>query len=230
MATAEVDAKPATPSASELPDYLTDPDATSRDDAQWRYGKAPDYSNTRRVWEQSMSFAVYHNPVSMRLYPYTSIFILTDPTPPSSKLFQTVPKLSQALLTHLTPSPSPNPLSSKLTPPLPSKIPHPRPPLPPLPNPKPRQKLGSRSLLQAPPLRLAHHRLPPLFLLHQRPPSAIRRTHATRRHLLRRHLRQRILRSGTQRFCKLAQELQADDEDVCLGGAGGLFGAAGLRF
>lgn len=39
-----------------LPDYLTDPDAVSKDvDAAWRYGKPPDYTNTRNVWKASLS-------------------------------------------------------------------------------------------------------------------------------------------------------------------------------
>jgi hypothetical protein len=36
-----------------IPDYMLDPNAVTKDDAVWRGGKAPDYSNTRRVWEQS---------------------------------------------------------------------------------------------------------------------------------------------------------------------------------
>lgn len=37
-----------------VPDYLSDPDATLKDaHASWRYGKAPDYSNTRKVWAES---------------------------------------------------------------------------------------------------------------------------------------------------------------------------------
>lgn len=35
------------------PDYLTNPDAVSGDSANWRNGRAPDYSNTRRVWAQT---------------------------------------------------------------------------------------------------------------------------------------------------------------------------------
>lgn len=35
------------------PDYLTDPNAVLRDEANWRYGRAPDYSNTREVFKQS---------------------------------------------------------------------------------------------------------------------------------------------------------------------------------
>ncbi|KAH8652811.1 hypothetical protein BGZ60DRAFT_420288 [Tricladium varicosporioides] len=52
MAAADVQAPPAeTPG---LPDYLLDPNATLKDDsAKWRYGRAPDYSKTRDVYEQT---------------------------------------------------------------------------------------------------------------------------------------------------------------------------------
>ncbi len=36
-----------------LPDYLLDPNAVLKDAAEWRYGKAPDYSKTRSVYQQS---------------------------------------------------------------------------------------------------------------------------------------------------------------------------------
>lgn len=37
-----------------LPDYMTDPNAVLKDtDASWRYGKPPDYTNTRRVFAES---------------------------------------------------------------------------------------------------------------------------------------------------------------------------------
>ncbi|KAI0132747.1 hypothetical protein BJ170DRAFT_700499 [Xylariales sp. AK1849] len=39
---------------SELPDYMTDPNAVLKDlDAAWRYGKPPDYSNTRRAFAET---------------------------------------------------------------------------------------------------------------------------------------------------------------------------------
>lgn len=47
MSTSAVKPSPA------LPDYLTDPNAVLEDAADWRYGKPPDYSNTRAVWERS---------------------------------------------------------------------------------------------------------------------------------------------------------------------------------
>lgn len=49
MATAEVEVPPPA-----LPDYLLDPNAVLKDySAKWRYGQAPDYSNTRKVYDQS---------------------------------------------------------------------------------------------------------------------------------------------------------------------------------
>ena len=49
MSATEVQAAP-TPA---LPDYLSDPNAVLKDASEWRYGKAPDYSKTRTVFEQS---------------------------------------------------------------------------------------------------------------------------------------------------------------------------------
>ncbi|KAK7981886.1 hypothetical protein PG988_004124 [Apiospora saccharicola] len=41
---------------AELPDYMTDPNAVLRDfDAEWRHGQPPDYSKTRKVFEQKKS-------------------------------------------------------------------------------------------------------------------------------------------------------------------------------
>lgn len=55
MAASDVQAPP-TEAALALPDYLTDPDAVLKDkDAKWRYGRAPDYSKTRKVFEESKS-------------------------------------------------------------------------------------------------------------------------------------------------------------------------------
>ena len=39
--------------AAGTPDFLTSPDAVLKDEAAWRYGRAPDYSNTREVFRQS---------------------------------------------------------------------------------------------------------------------------------------------------------------------------------
>jgi len=53
MATAEVQQQPAEP-APALPDYVTSPNAVLGDsEAKWRYGRAPDYSKTRKVWAES---------------------------------------------------------------------------------------------------------------------------------------------------------------------------------
>ena len=41
------------PAASALPDYVLSPNAVFNDEgSQWRYGRPPDYSKTRKVWEE----------------------------------------------------------------------------------------------------------------------------------------------------------------------------------
>ncbi|PQE24080.1 pathogen-related protein [Rutstroemia sp. NJR-2017a BVV2] len=53
MASADVEAPPADPTAG-LPDYLLDPNAVMKDlDAKWRYKQPPDYTNTRKVYAQT---------------------------------------------------------------------------------------------------------------------------------------------------------------------------------
>lgn len=53
MAAVEVEAPK---EAAAVPDYLASPNAVFDDkDVQWRYGRAPDYSKTRAVWEESKS-------------------------------------------------------------------------------------------------------------------------------------------------------------------------------
>jgi hypothetical protein len=43
-----------TQAAPSLPDYVTDPDAVLKDkNVNWRYGRAPDYSKTRKVFAES---------------------------------------------------------------------------------------------------------------------------------------------------------------------------------
>ncbi|EEQ33303.1 hypothetical protein McanMca71_006473 [Microsporum canis] len=37
--------------ARALPDYVLDPNAVLKDDIKWRYGRAPDYSKTRKAYE-----------------------------------------------------------------------------------------------------------------------------------------------------------------------------------
>ena len=46
---------PTEPAAPALPDYVTDPDAVLKDTADWRYGRAPDYSKTRKVYAETKS-------------------------------------------------------------------------------------------------------------------------------------------------------------------------------
>jgi len=53
MASVETSAPPAEATPA-LPDYLTDPNAVLKDaEAEWRYGRAPDYSKTRAVYQES---------------------------------------------------------------------------------------------------------------------------------------------------------------------------------
>lgn len=51
---ADVNTQDAPVETPALPDYLLDPNAVLKDTANWRYGKAPDYSNTRKVFNESM--------------------------------------------------------------------------------------------------------------------------------------------------------------------------------
>lgn len=56
MAAAEVQSpmeSVATEPTPGVPDYLASPNAVFNDvGVKWRYGKAPDYSKTRKVWEE----------------------------------------------------------------------------------------------------------------------------------------------------------------------------------
>jgi len=54
MADADVAQQAASKPAPAIPDYLATPNAVFSDEGvQWRYGKPPDYSKTRKVWEES---------------------------------------------------------------------------------------------------------------------------------------------------------------------------------
>jgi hypothetical protein len=58
MATVDVQSQPA--EAPGLPDYLLDPNAVLKDSSvNWRYGRAPDYSNTRKVYNESTFFLIH---------------------------------------------------------------------------------------------------------------------------------------------------------------------------
>jgi hypothetical protein len=49
MASAETEA-----AAPGLPDYVLDADAVLKDEnVNWRHGRAPDYSKTRKIWSES---------------------------------------------------------------------------------------------------------------------------------------------------------------------------------
>ncbi|KAF2131200.1 hypothetical protein P153DRAFT_287636 [Dothidotthia symphoricarpi CBS 119687] len=52
------------PPAPELPDYVTDPNAVLKDEGvKWRYGRAPDYTKTRKVFEETKEKT--HAPLSL---------------------------------------------------------------------------------------------------------------------------------------------------------------------
>lgn len=75
-------------SQPELPDYLTDPNAVLKDhQAKWRYGRAPDYSKTRKVFEESEScfafppFRLVHAILFLSTGPLPSVFFTSFPKP-----------------------------------------------------------------------------------------------------------------------------------------------------
>ena len=69
MASADAQTAP-TDSNPGLPDYLCDPNAVLKDhDAKWRYGRAPDYSNTRKVYEESGSIHSCTPSICFRIIP-----------------------------------------------------------------------------------------------------------------------------------------------------------------
>ena len=60
MATADVQKPVQAEAAPGIPDYLADPDAVLRDGtAKWRYGRAPDYSKTRKVYAESTYLPIF---------------------------------------------------------------------------------------------------------------------------------------------------------------------------
>lgn len=53
MATVDVQQPVQDKPAAAIPDYLADPDAVLKDtNSKWRYGRAPDYSKTRKVYAE----------------------------------------------------------------------------------------------------------------------------------------------------------------------------------
>lgn len=59
----------ASPAAPDLPDHLVNPNAVIVDEGvEWRYGKPPDYSKTRKEWARSkclMTSSRYHRQAAM---------------------------------------------------------------------------------------------------------------------------------------------------------------------
>jgi hypothetical protein len=62
--------QPASDKEPSVPDYLSNPSAVLDDaSSRWRYGKAPDYSQPRRVWEESESPNIPSNCVTLKIIP-----------------------------------------------------------------------------------------------------------------------------------------------------------------
>ena len=56
------------PEPAPIPDYMTDPDAVSKDEGvEWRVGKAPNYSNTRKVWAEGKHNHILFMPFQITL-------------------------------------------------------------------------------------------------------------------------------------------------------------------
>ena len=77
MATADIQQPVQDKPTPAIPDYLADPDAVLKDtNSKWRYGRAPDYSKTRKVYAESefayfivlhrRAVATYDPPVRIR--------------------------------------------------------------------------------------------------------------------------------------------------------------------
>lgn len=67
MAAADVQ-QPVPAAEPSTPDYLLSPDAVLGDSsASWRYGRAPDYSKTRAVWEQSEYLGIWASSLAQNI-------------------------------------------------------------------------------------------------------------------------------------------------------------------
>jgi hypothetical protein len=57
--TTEAEITEATESTPALPDYLASPNAVFGDEGvQWRYGRPPDYTKTRKVWAEGQQHSL----------------------------------------------------------------------------------------------------------------------------------------------------------------------------
>jgi len=69
MVAADTQAPPA------LPDYVTDSDAVLKDtNVNWRYGRAPDYSKTRKVFAESKLGFHYNLPMLCQVARHRAAF------------------------------------------------------------------------------------------------------------------------------------------------------------
>jgi hypothetical protein len=80
MAATAVESAPV--EAPSLLDYVLDPNATLKDDSSnWRHGRAPDYSQTRKVYEHSTSISSHHYTASIAIYFSFYSYGTTPPRP-----------------------------------------------------------------------------------------------------------------------------------------------------
>lgn len=87
MAAAAAAATPAPPpETAGLPDYVTDPNAVLKDvAATWRFGKPPDYSKTRRYFEESACLPLHAiPPVPLDTFNKTPCVSLSNALAPTS--------------------------------------------------------------------------------------------------------------------------------------------------
>ncbi len=157
-----------------LPDYLASPNAVFADeDVQWRYGRAPDYSKTRKVWEEG----------TLRVHipkPRGSHCATTSLQKPHVEVTTLWDNVTQSTTTTKRTRTSPLTLSHRQE----VGSCHRKPATA---CGEPRQELGSRGFLQATTARLANHRSRELLFRNERRASTIRRAYAEGRHVQRYH-------------------------------------------
>ncbi|RWA03325.1 hypothetical protein EKO27_g11780 [Xylaria grammica] len=85
-----------TPGAAEkqpaaFPDYMTDPNAVLKDvDAEWRYGRPPDYSKTRKYYAEILrglvAFINYaHTNTNTHAHPHSQHTLRNTTTQPANR-------------------------------------------------------------------------------------------------------------------------------------------------
>jgi hypothetical protein len=100
MATADVQQSVQDNPAPSIPDYLADPDAVLKDThSKWRYGRAPDYSKTRKVYADCE-----YSPISLFLIhaslPCTTHLSAPDSHEYTKHGFEVMPCRQMSILRH----------------------------------------------------------------------------------------------------------------------------------